>query len=160
MADWWIFLDLEARVQAGSGFTSTEEHGVILAASLADRGIRQGKQVGLVTCGENLSWLPPQRSAGHLMDILRTLAVVHPGDRSLGDLLVEARHSVRRGASLIIITPNTENAWVARMLHVVKVGITPTVLLLDPASFGGTGSTRNMDVLLSNHGNPPHAGYQ
>lgn len=153
-ADWWIFLDLEAGVQVGSGFTSTEEHGVILAASLADRGIRQGKQVGLVICGQELSWLPPQRSAGHLMDILRTLAVVHPGERSLGDLLVEARHSVRRGASLIIITPNTGEAWVSRMIHLVKVGITPTVLLLDPSTFGGSTSSQKIDSLLAKHAIP------
>ena len=42
--DWWILLDLEESTLAGSGFNSTEEHAVILAALLADRlgGLRRG----------------------------------------------------------------------------------------------------------------------
>jgi uncharacterized protein (DUF58 family) len=47
-SNWWIFLDLERRVQAGEGWDSTEEHGVMLAASLTDRGLRAGRAVGLV----------------------------------------------------------------------------------------------------------------
>jgi uncharacterized protein (DUF58 family) len=58
--DWWVFLDLDQSAQAGQGQASTEEHGVILAASLADRGLRSGRAVGLVTHGEELVWLPPQ----------------------------------------------------------------------------------------------------
>ncbi len=72
-SDWWIFLDLQGDVQAGSGSASTVEHGIILAASLVDRGIRLGHSVGLVTCGQELVWMPPQRTSGHLMSILRTL---------------------------------------------------------------------------------------
>ena len=45
-SDWWVFLDLQAEAQAGSGTASTLEHGIILAASLVDRGIRQGLAVG------------------------------------------------------------------------------------------------------------------
>jgi uncharacterized protein (DUF58 family) len=151
-ADWWIFLDLESRVQAGSGFESTEEHGIILAASLADRGIRQGMQVGLVTHGEHLTWLLPQRSSGQLMDILRALAVVHTGERPLADLLAEAKHTIRRGASLIVITPNMEAGWIAPLLHLVENGITPTVLLLDPASFGSSASAESVRGVLANYG--------
>lgn len=151
-ADWWIFLDLEGRVQAGSGSRSTEEHGVILAASLADRGIRQGMQVGLVAHGENLTWLPPQRSSGQLMDILRALAVVHPGERPLADLLTEARRAIRRGASLIVITPSTDPGWIAPLLQLAENGITPTILLLDPASFGSEASIQGVEGILSDLG--------
>jgi uncharacterized protein (DUF58 family) len=151
-ADWWIFLDLESRIQAGSGFDSTEEHGIILAASLADRGIRQGHKVGLVTCGEELTWIPPRSSSGALMDILRALAVVHPGGLPLSDLLKEGKSSIQRGASLVIITPNMKSDWVAPMLHLVDNGITPTVMLLDPASFGSESSADSMDNLLTDYG--------
>jgi uncharacterized protein (DUF58 family) len=151
-ADWWIFLDLEDGVQAGSGSDSTEEHGVILAASLADRGIRSGMQVGLVTHGERLTWLPPQRSSGHFMDILRALAVVHTGERPLADLLTEAKHAIRRGASLIVITPNMKADWLAPLLHLVENGVTPTVLLLDPASFGSAHSAEGVRGVLTDYG--------
>ena len=47
-SDWWILLDLNQRAQIGQGQNSTIEHGIILAASLADRGLRAGRAVGLV----------------------------------------------------------------------------------------------------------------
>ena len=152
LADWWIFLDLQGAVQAGRGAESTEEHAVILAASLANHGIRQGTQVGLVTHGENLTWLPPQRSSGQLMDIMRALALAHTGERRLADLLAEARHAIRRGASLIVITPSVETGWIAPLLQLVETGIMPTVFLLDPASFGGAASIKEVDGILANHG--------
>ncbi len=62
------------------------------------------------------------------------------------------RKSVRHGASLIIITPNVQADWAAAMLQLVKIGITPTVLLLDPLSFGGTESTAGALALLNDYG--------
>jgi uncharacterized protein (DUF58 family) len=137
-SDWWIIFDVQDQHQVGSGFDSTEEHGVILAASLADRGIRQGHNVGLIASGQPLSWIPPRRSPGQLMDILRTLAVVHPGERPVADVLVEAQRSIRRGASVILITANQQGDWAAPLLQLMKSGTVPTVMLFDPASFGGS----------------------
>jgi uncharacterized protein (DUF58 family) len=151
-SDWWIFLDLERRVQLGSGFTSTEEHAIILAASLANRGQREGHAVGLVTCSPDLTWIAPQHSSGHSMSLLRALALAKPGERPLADLLANAHKSVRNGASLIIITPNVQADWAAPLLQLVRIGITPTVLLLDPLSFGGTDSTAGAQALLTDYG--------
>jgi hypothetical protein len=39
-SDWWIVLDVDSKVQAGQGWENTTELGIILAASLADRGIK------------------------------------------------------------------------------------------------------------------------
>jgi len=151
-SDWWIFLDLEQNAQAGVGSASTSEHGIILAASLADRGIRQGHSVGLATCGPELTWMPPQRSSGHLLSILRALALVQPGERPLSELLASAQQSIRRGASLIIITPNVTADWAAPMLQLVKKGNAPTVLLLDPESFGKSESADGILTLLTDYG--------
>ncbi len=151
-SDWWIFLDLEGRVQVGSGFESTEEHGVILAASLANRGMREGHAVGLVTCCPDLTWMSPQHSSGYSMSLLRALALARPGERPLSDLLEDAQKSIRHGASLIIITPNVQADWAAALLQLVKIGITPTVLLLDPVSFGGTESTAGAVAVLNDYG--------
>lgn len=149
-SDWWILLDLEERHQVGSGFDSTEEHGVLLAASLADRGIRQGHAVGLVACGQDgLTWIRPARSSGQLMEILRALATIHPGRRPAADLLEEARRSMRRGASVILITPNVQGDWAAAALQLVRSEITPTVMLLDPLSFGGEASAAGALDLLN-----------
>jgi hypothetical protein len=86
------------------------------------------------------------------MGILRALALVQPGERPLAELLQSAHKSIRRGASLIIITPNVRADWAAPMLQLLRIGITPTVLLLDPASFGGTESTTGALALLNNYG--------
>jgi uncharacterized protein (DUF58 family) len=151
-SDWWIFLDLEKGVQVGRGFESTEEHGIILAASLAHRGLRAGHSVGLVMSGPELTWMPPQQTSGHSMSILRALALAQPGKHSLSDLLENAQKSVRHGASLIIITPNVKADWVAPLLQLVKNGITPTVLLLDPLSFGGNEPAVETLALLNDYG--------
>ena len=151
-ADWWIFLDLEGRVQAGHGSKSTEEHGIILAASLSDWGIRQGRKVGLVTHGESLIWLPPQSSSAQLMDIMRALAVVHTGERPLTDLLADAGRSIRLGASLIVITSDAEAGWIVPLMQLIANGVTPTVLLLDPAAFGSTLSIKRVDRMLAQRG--------
>lgn len=151
-SDWWIFLDLQKSEQAGEASASTTEHGIILAASLADRGIRQGHSVGLVTFGQELTWLLPQRTHGHLMNILRTLALIEPGDHPLSELLGSAQHSIRRGASLIIVTPNVKADWAPAMLQLVRKGIAPTVLLLDPASFGKAESAEGVLNLLTEYG--------
>lgn len=148
-ADWWIFLDLERRSQAGDGARSTEEYGIILAASLANQGIRQGRRVGLVTHGTDLTWLPPRHSSEQLMNILRTLAVVQVGARPLADLLTDAQRSIRRGASLIIITSNTEKDWLAPLFQLNTQGLAPTVLLLDPAAFGSERSIKGIDKALN-----------
>ncbi len=151
-SDWWIFLDLEEKAQAGSGSASTTEHGIILAASLVDRGIRQGHSVGLVTCGKELTWMPPQRTSGHLMSILRTLAVIQPGETPLSELLIGAQQSVQRGASLIIITPNIEAEWAPALLQLARKDLAPTVLLLDPDSFGKGKSATGILNFLTDYG--------
>lgn len=151
-ADWWIFLDLDRHVQTGGGAQSTEEHGIILAASLASQGIHNGIQVGLVMHGESLTWLPPQRSASQLMDIMRSLALVHAGECPLEDLLAEARHSIHHGASLIIITPSVNTRWLAPLLRLVENGVVPTVLLFDPHCFGSLASIDPIVGFLSRRG--------
>ncbi len=151
-ADWWIFLDLDRTSQAGNGAKSTEEQGIILAASLAQKGLRQGKKVGLVTHGDDLTWLTPKCSPSQLMDILRALAVARTGNRSLADLLSEAYHTIRRGASVIVITSNSEASWIAPLLQMFRNGVIPSVLLLDPASFGSQASINEVEKILSNRG--------
>ncbi|OQY20665.1 MAG: hypothetical protein B6I34_08520 [Anaerolineaceae bacterium 4572_32.1] len=148
-SDWWILLDMNRFVQAGEGQDSTEEHGVILAASLADRGLRSGQAVGLVAHGERLVWLPPRESEGHRWEILRSLALVSLGERPLTELLARAGPDLGRRASLVVITPAVDSEWVASLLPLLRRGVIPTVLLLDPVSFGGTGDAREIAAQLS-----------
>ena len=150
--DWWIFLDMDRRAQVGEGQASTEEHGVILAASLVDRGLRSRRAVGLVTHGEELVWLPPQAGASQRWRILRALALVPPGSRPLAELLTRARPAFSQLASLIIITPAVDDGWIEALLPLLRRGVVPTVLLLDPLSFGGTSDVGGTLALLSDLG--------
>ena len=151
-SDWWITLDLNTQVQIGEGYDSTEEHGIILAASLADRGLRQGRAVGLAACGKELIWLPPQRSVAQRMDILRALAAASRGERPLEELLASQKGELRRGASLVVITSDVSAGWFKPLIQLTLSGVTPTVLLFDPASFGGEASASSAIRLLADYG--------
>jgi uncharacterized protein (DUF58 family) len=153
-SDWWIILDLDRQVQAGEGQASTEEQGVILAASLAERGLRRRHAVGLVACGERLIWLPPLESGDRRWEILRSLALVSPGDLPLTDLLSRTQPALGQRSSLVLITPNVGGAWLEALLPLIWRGAAPTVLLFDPASFGGPGKAGPLLAALAEHGIP------
>ena len=139
--DWWIFLDLEKKIQVGQGWDSTVEHAVILAASLADRGLRMRRAVGLVCNGDKLVWLPPQEGNNYRWEILRALALVNPGETSLADLMERTSSDIGRRSSVILITPNATGDWIEKIVPLLWRGTVPTVLLLDPISFGAAQET-------------------
>jgi uncharacterized protein (DUF58 family) len=155
-SDWWIFLDLESAAQTGQGWASTEEHGVILAASLADRGLHQGHAVGLSACGEELIWLPPSGAGDQRLQILRQLALARPGNTPLAHLLETARPALRRGASLILITPNTRGDWLEPLAFYFRSRIRPTVLMFDPRSYSGSGDLQRIQAGLLSLGLAPY----
>jgi uncharacterized protein (DUF58 family) len=150
--DWWIVLDMDRGAQVGEGDDSTEEHGVVLAASLGNLGLQLQRSVGLVMHGQDLVWLPPEGGDTQRWKILRDLALVSPGQHPLSDLLVQMKPVIHRHASLVVITPAVDRAWVEALLPLMKRGVVPTVLLLDPVSFGGTGDASETVGLLTNLG--------
>ena len=138
--DWWIVLDIDQNVQVGAAPRSTEEHGVILAASLADRGLRMGKAVGLAASGQPFIWLPPKEGDGQRWEMLRSLALVAPGQRSLAELLTNLRPAFGASSSLILITSNIHGDWIPSLLPYIWKGSVPTVMLFDAPAFGGSGN--------------------
>jgi len=150
--DWWILLDLDRRNMLGKGWESIEEQSVALAASLADFGLRARKSVGLVTNGEELGWLTPQKGEGQKWEIMQALAVVKPGRRTLSSLLERMHPSLGKHHSLIVITASTKVDWLNSFSSFKKRGIIPTVLLLDPSTFGGLDSMENIAVAIEQHG--------
>lgn len=134
--DWWILLDMNRRVHVGQGLDGTEEHGVVLAASLADRGLRSGKAVGLVTHGEELVWLGPGGGQARRWEILRALALIGLGEHRLSQVLTQIGPAFGGYASLVIITPDLHRQWVECLVPLMRQDIVPTVVLLDPLSFG------------------------
>ncbi len=131
--DWWIFVDLDDSVQAGIGERSTLELAIVLAASLAMRGLREHRKVGLVLAGPQYEHLEPINDPAQNWHILRALAVAHAGQNSLAELLLQNRY--RQASTTILITPSTDPAWVAsaRLQH---NGGSTLAILVDPADFG------------------------
>ena len=150
--DWWILLDMDRHVQAGEGEDSTAELGVILAASLADRGIQGRRRVGLMVHGRELLWLPPREGEGQRWEILRALALVKQGSRPLSELLARVQPMLGQRISLVIITASTAGRWVEDLLPLLRRGAVPTVLLLDPRSFGGERDIAPVEDLLAQLG--------
>jgi uncharacterized protein (DUF58 family) len=166
--DLWIVLDLDATVQAGQDEESTEEYGVILAASLSNRALRQNRAVGLVAYGtttrvadQDPEPLPtlvlPQKGTAHQWRILQALATVLAGGSwPLERVLAEMDRNLGRGTTLAVITPSCDPAWVASLLPPMRRGVTPTAILLDPASFGGLGNVDALAGLLADFGVSSH----
>jgi uncharacterized protein (DUF58 family) len=153
VGDWWLFIDMDRACQAGQGENSTEEHAVVLAASLANRGIAEGRAVGLVGQGErDLFWIPPRAGDTQLWEILRALAMITPAERPLGDLLRQLNPRESARSSLILITPEVTGRWLESLLFLMRRGIQPTVLLLDPVSYGGKANPANLSSQLTECG--------
>jgi uncharacterized protein (DUF58 family) len=151
--DWWIALDFDRRVQAGYDESdSTAELGVILAASLSDQGLRNHRAVGLLSNGDPPLWIRPQFGEHRRWEILRSLATLTPGDTSLAALLDNSGPTLGRQASLIIITPSTQSEWLEPLAHLRWRGILPTLIFIDPASFGAPADARPLSQVLTGLG--------
>jgi uncharacterized protein (DUF58 family) len=155
--DWWVALDFDASAQAGADEAdSTAELGVILAASLADQGLRDHRSVGLLANGEPPLWIRPQAGEHRRWTILRSLATLAPGSTSLAHLLESSGPALGRQASLVVITPSMESDWLRPLTHLLWRGIIPTVVLIDPSTFGAASDTAAMQQVLTDLGIAHH----
>jgi uncharacterized protein (DUF58 family) len=154
--DWWIVLDLDRAVQLGTGWDATEEHAIILASSLAARGLDADHPVGLSINGSTPEWIPPRRNEYQLRSILKALAVAAPSALPLKDFLQRAGRSLSSHCSLIIITANADAEWTQSLMPLMWRGVMPTVFLLDPLSFGGSADTRVAADILQSMSVPCH----
>jgi len=141
-ANVWLMVDTDPAVQSGQGDSSTEEVGVIAAASLAADMLREGRTVGLVTHTPERRIIWPARSTGHLWTILGELARLpdmtargRPG-QPLARVLNQMARLLRAGSNLIIVTASADPAWVSGLAQLAWRQITPAVILIDPAPEG------------------------
>jgi uncharacterized protein (DUF58 family) len=149
--DWWIFVDLDAAAQAGTGQDSTLELSIVLAASLAVRGLKERRRVGLALVGPKLVWLEPRADPAHRWRILRALSMAEAGRRSLANLMALGRPA--QTATLIAITPTSDPAWVAAAGRRRRGG-NMTALLVDPTDFGSPVAQGRVVAALAYSGIP------
>lgn len=134
--EWWLLLDLDRHSQFGEGWDSTEEHGVILTASLAARGLKEQHRVGLAVNAQEASWLTPRRNEFQHRALLKSLAVADPSDMGLMDYLARTGQSISSHSSLLVVTSNANPTWTESLLPLMWRGVMPSVFLLDPNSYG------------------------
>lgn len=161
MADVWIFLDMEKRVQAGltyaelppptlpevyweklPNFTlppSTEEYGIAIAASLSKHFLSQNRSVGLITYANAYHREIAQSDRGErqMNRIYEMLAVTQAhGAIPLTEVLAAEALRFSRNTTVMIITPSIDPEWVAAARHLQDRGIRATAIVIDPGSFG------------------------
>jgi len=79
---------------------------------------------------------------------MRALALAGRGPLELSKLLAESRSILKMNPSLILITANTEPDWIAHLAPLIRRGIVPTVLLLDPTSYDSSAHLPGADELI------------
>jgi uncharacterized protein (DUF58 family) len=132
----------------------------MLAASLADRGLRARRSVGLLASGKVPIWMRPDSGEHRRWEILRALALVEPGETPLSGLLESTGSLIGHQASLIVITSSIEDDWLKPLVNLIWRGFNPTVIMIDPSTFEtperANTNTRVLDKLLVEMNIPHH----
>jgi uncharacterized protein (DUF58 family) len=136
-ADVWIYLDLEAAVHTGQGDESTIEYAVRAAASIGARALIENRALGMTTVGARPVVLPPDRGPRQQQKMMQLLAAVQPdGSTPFRDVLVRGIPRLRRGMTVIAITPSTELDWIRPLAALRPRGVSTAVIIPDAAAFG------------------------
>ena len=135
-ADAWIVLDLERAAQTGRGDESTIEVAVRVAASVADKAIRENRAVGLTVNAHRLAQLPPDRGGRQHLKIMQLLAAVDgDGGTPLGESLVATVPRIRRGMTVVVVTPSLDRGWVKPLSTLRARGVGCVAITFDIAAF-------------------------
>ena len=137
-SDIWLVLDLQRNVQAGEGDEGTEEHAVRIAASIARYFLMANRSVGFMANGDRFHVQEAQRGLSHYTRILESLALVRAkGDLPLADLLAREGQRFGRHTTLVVITPSTDESWLAGLQLLASHGVRLAAVLLEPRTYGG-----------------------
>jgi uncharacterized protein (DUF58 family) len=135
-ADAWIILDLERSIQTGRGDESTVEAAVRVAASVADKAIRDNRAVGMTVNGHRTTILPADRGSRQHLKIMQLLAAVDgDGTAPLVETIVATAGRLRRGMTAILVTPSTDATWIRPIASLRTRGIATVVVALDAPAY-------------------------
>ncbi len=135
-ADAWIVLDLERTGQLGRGDESTVEVAVRVAASVADKALRENRSVGITVNAHRLGHVPPDRGSRQRLKVMQLLAAVEgDGASSLAEALISTIPRIRRGTTAVIITPSLSTDWVRPLAALRTRGIACVAVTFDAVAF-------------------------
>ncbi len=174
VADIWILLDMERRVQVGPSYDeiplptlpevhweqmpkfelapSTEEYGIAAAASLSKHFLNQNRNVGLITYANAYHREIAQSDRGErqLTRIYEMLAVTQAhGTIPLAEVLAAEMMSISRNTTVIVVTPSVDIDWIAASRNLANRGVKVTAVVLDPHSFGALYNALEVEIELT-----------
>ena len=115
---------------------STEEYGAVIAASLAKYFIESERMVGYAAYTPYRQIFQPDRGSRQLTRILQALAVARStSNHSLKEMLALETHHFTRGTTLIIMTSSLDIDWITEAQVLMRRGIRPLCIFIDPQSF-------------------------
>jgi uncharacterized protein (DUF58 family) len=134
-ADLWLFLDLDRSVHAGADQQATIETAVEATASIATRALDEGRAFGFEAFGIRRVVMPPDRGPRQHQKLMMLLAAAQPdGSTPIRELLANGLGRIRRGMSVVVVTPSLDRAWVRQLAELRVRGVTSVVCLVDPLS--------------------------
>ncbi len=148
-ADLWIYVDLERHWHRGEGEDSTEERCITVAASVVQKALREHRSVGLITSGSRAEVLHPDRGTKQFGKLMQHLAEMQVGGtRSLAETIVETLPRLRRGASVLLITPSLDPAWVRPASTLRESSIATQAVIVAPPVEGDDRDRARRHALL------------
>jgi uncharacterized protein (DUF58 family) len=146
-ADAWIFLDLDAAAELGTGEASTTEVAVRAAASVADKALGENRAVGMTVNAHRTTVLPADRGARQRLKILQLLAAVEADGRTpLDEALLTGVNRLRRGMTAIVITASQDPSFVRPLSALRARGIGTVVISLDAPAYEAPADEAAADV--------------
>ena len=155
-SDVWVLVDLHREVQAGELDESTDEYGVSIAASLAQKYIQAQLPVGLLAYGDERYLLPADTGEAQFERIVEHLAMSKAeGAVSLAEALSREEQLWGTHSSIIIITSSHREDWTVAIRELVRRRLRIAVVLIDGHSFGGLFETMSVTPALYDAGIAP-----
>ncbi len=149
-SDIWIVVDLQRGIHVGEGDDSTEEYAVNIAASVARFFLTANRTVGFMSYGRGFDVIEPERGVQQYTRILESLAMARAwGDVSVGDMLTNEASRFGRHTTVVVITPSTDEAWVASLAMLHARGVKIAAIVLEPSTFGGDESSLGVFASLA-----------
>ncbi len=149
-SDIWVIVDLQRGVHAGEGDDSTEEYAVSIAASVSRFFLTANRTVGFMSYGRGFDVIDPERGVQQYTRILESLAMARTwGDVSVGDMLSNEASRFGRHTTVVVITPSTDEAWVASLAMLHGRGVKIAAIVLEPSTFGGDESSLGVFASLA-----------
>jgi hypothetical protein len=122
---------------------STEEYGVLAAASIAPHLLERNRSVGLISWGQHREVIPAERESRQLFKILEALAVLRAhGAQPLAEVLAAESTRFGRNCTLRDRHAVARRALGGQPAHLLYRGVRAVVILLEPRSRSAAGARR------------------